>query len=243
MEFTNSENTRYKPLEYSFKVIGIYDSISNMDYPSDVYIPYNDIKYINEQNELRLQEDIEENNSVKTLIALVDKQDNVDSVLDELRSNNIYAYKKAEDGLLENLSKIIVKIGTIISIIIFIVSITNVSLNNISDIRKRQQEISMLKVFGYKDYDIINIIFIEIVIISTISILTSTLLCKISLLFFDSILSNKLSTYMSSLSIDINLKSIVIGIIIMIISITILSLNNVKSIININPIDAIKDKN
>lgn len=101
----------------------------------------------------------------------------------------------------------------------------------------------MLKVFGYKDYDIINIIFIEIVIISTISILTSTLLCKISLLFFDSILSNKLSTYMSSLSIDINLKSIVIGIIIMIISITILSLNNVKSIININPIDAIKDKN
>ena len=29
----------------------------------------------------------------------------------------------------------------------------------------------------------------------------------------------------------------------MIISITILSLNNVKSIININPIDAIKDKN
>ena len=58
--------------EYSFKVIGVYDSINNNDFPSDVYIPYNDLKIINEKYNNMIDEHyIDNSNDFKTLIIYV----------------------------------------------------------------------------------------------------------------------------------------------------------------------------
>lgn len=239
LEFKSIED---KVIYYTFKVVGIYDAVNNMDYPSDIYIPYQDHKYLREQMYLTSQDNMYEVQPAKIIVALVDKQENVDTVLDELKNNNIYAYKKAEVSFLETVSNLIVRIGLIISIIVFIVSIINVSLNSISSIRKRQHEIGMLKVFGYKNIDIKIIIFLEILIINITSILISTIICKIIFMIIDIILQNNFSIYMSSFNIDINLKSILVSIIITVISILVLSIKNVRYITNINPIDAIKNK-
>ena len=138
--------------EYSFKVIGVYDSISNIDFPSDVYIPYNDLKMINEKYNNMIDEHyIYNSNNFKTLIALVDNHKSVKNVVDKLRSEGIDAFPKSTVGLLDELYKKIIYIGTIISIAIFIISIINISLNNVNYLKKRQSELGMLKAFGYKN--------------------------------------------------------------------------------------------
>ncbi len=239
LDFENAEGETF---QYTFKVVGIYNSISNMDYPSDVYIPYKDIEYIHKQIKLISQENTYVDTSANTIIALVDDQENVEIVLSELNYNNIYAYKKAEVGLLETLSNTIAKIGLFISIIVFIVSIINVSLNNLNNIRKRQHEIGMLKVFGYKNIYINRIIFSEVLIVGIVSILISTIFCKVIFIFVDIILKNKFSLYMSSFNIDINLNSIIVSIALTIISVLVLNLRNIRYITSINTIDAIKNK-
>ena len=87
--------------EYSFKVIGVYDSINNNDFPSDVYIPYNDLKIINEKYNNMIDEHyIDNSNDFKTLIALVDNHTSVKNVVNKLRGEGIDAFPKSNVGLL-----------------------------------------------------------------------------------------------------------------------------------------------
>ena len=100
----------------------------------------------------------------------------------------------------------------------------------------------MLKVFGYKNIYINRIIFSEVLIVGIVSILISTIFCKVIFIFVDIILKNKFSLYMSSFNIDINLNSIIVSIALTIISVLVLNLRNIRYITSINTIDAIKNK-
>ena len=229
--------------EYSFKVIGVYDSINNNDFPSDVYIPYNDLKIINEKYNNMIDEHyIDNSNDFKTLIALVDNHTSVKNVVNKLRGEGIDAFPKSTVGLLNELYKTIIYIGTIISIVIFIISIINISLNHVNDLKKRQSELGMLKAFGYKNRQLKKIIIYESTIINIFSLFIGLVVCKFIFLLLNTIVKNYLSIYMSDLNFEINFISIIIGIFIMIFSIILSNLKSISYITNLDPIRSIKSK-
>ncbi|NMU16379.1 ABC transporter permease, partial [Clostridioides difficile] len=218
IEFKNSID-ELSGFKYNFKVIGVYDSINNNDFPSDVYIPYDDLKMINEKYNNMIDEHyIDSSDNFKTLIALVDNHKSVKNVVDKLRREGIDAFPKSTVGLLDELYKTIIYIGTIISITIFIISIINISLNNVNDLKKRQSELGMLKSFGYKNRQLKKIIIYESTIINMFSLFIGLVICKLIFLLLNTIVKNYLSIYMSDLKFEINLISISIGIFIMIFS-------------------------
>ncbi|MCC0728716.1 MULTISPECIES: FtsX-like permease family protein [unclassified Clostridioides] len=242
LKFKDDYSNSSKTFEYRFKVIGVYDSVKNIDYPNDVYIPYNDLKYIHDKyNYIMHNESYDNIDTLKTIIALVDSQSNVNTVLSKLESNEIFAMKKAELGPLELVANITVKIGITISIIIFIISILNISLGNINSIKKRQGELGMLRAFGYKESYIKKIIIIESMIINIFSLLVATLFCKIILIIFNIFIKANLSVYMDKINFDIDKSSVIVGIIIMFISIILSELKSIRYINKLNLIDAIKN--
>ena len=229
--------------EYSFKVIGVYDSINNNDFPSGVYISYNDLKIINEKYNNMIDEHyIDNSNDFKTLIALVDNHTSVKNVVNKLRGEGIDAFPKSTVGLLNELYKTIIYIGTIISIVIFIISIINISLNHVNDLKKRQSELGMLKAFGYKNRQLKKIIIYESTIINIFSLFIGLVVCKFIFLLLNTIVKNYLSIYMSDLNFEINFISIIIGIFIMIFSIILSNLKSISYITNLDPIRSIKSK-
>ncbi|HAT4783664.1 TPA: ABC transporter permease, partial [Clostridioides difficile] len=242
IEFKNSID-ELSGFKYNFKVIGVYDSINNNDFPSDVYIPYDDLKMINEKYNNMIDEHyIDSSDNFKTLIALVDNHKSVKNVVDKLRREGIDAFPKSTVGLLDELYKTIIYIGTIISITIFIISIINISLNNVNDLKKRQSELGMLKSFGYKNRQLKKIIIYESTIINMFSLFIGLVICKLIFLLLNTIVKNYLSIYMSDLKFEINLISISIGIFIMIFSVILSNLKSISYITNLNPIRAIRSK-
>lgn len=242
IEFKNSID-ELSGFKYNFKVIGVYDSINNNDFPSDVYIPYDDLKMINEKYNTMIDEHyIDSSDNFKTLIALVDNHKSVKNVVDKLRREGIDAFPKSTVGLLDELYKTIIYIGTIISITIFIISIINISLNNVNDLKKRQSELGMLKSFGYKNRQLKKIIIYESTIINIFSLFIGLVICKLIFLLLNTIVKNYLSIYMSDLKFEINLISISIGIFIMIFSVILSNLKSISYITNLNPIRAIRSK-
>ncbi|HBE9438220.1 ABC transporter permease [Clostridioides difficile] len=160
----------------------------------------------------------------------------------KLGGEGIDAFPKSTVGLLDELYKTIIYIGTIISITIFIISIINISLNNVNDLKKRQSELGMLKAFGYKNRQLKKIIIYESTIINIFSLFIGLVICKLIFLLLNTIVKNYLSIYMSDLKFEINLISITIGIFIMIFSVILSNLKSISYITNLNPIHAIRSK-
>ena len=166
----------------------------------------------------------------------------VKNVVNKLRGEGIDAFPKSTVGLLNELYKTIIYIGTIISIVIFIISIINISLNHVNDLKKRQSELGMLKAFGYKNRQLKKIIIYESTIINIFSLFIGLVVCKFIFLLLNTIVKNYLSIYMSDLNFEINFISIIIGIFIMIFSIILSNLKSISYITNLDPIRSIKSK-
>ena len=130
---------------------------------------------------------IDNSNDFKTLIALVDNHTSVKNVVNKLRGEGIDAFPKSTVGLLNELYKTIIYIGTIISIVIFIISIINISLNHVNDLKKRQSELGMLKAFGYKNRQLKKIIIYESTIINIFSLFIGLVVCKFIFLLLNTI--------------------------------------------------------
>ncbi|MDY3000270.1 MAG: FtsX-like permease family protein [Romboutsia timonensis] len=240
LEIKDPNNTQKILFEYSFKVVGVYDSVRNMNYPDDIYIPYNELKSLRSKYAELSNEDL--TNYPIIFAALSDDYTSIPSILKDFKSNDIEAFKKSEIGFLAPLSKIILYVGGIISIIIFFAALSSITLSNINTLKKRQGEIGMLKSFGYTDSQIKNIIFLELGIINIIGFICSIIISYTALIILNIFVKSKLSIYFSSLYFNIDMLSILGGIVLIFMCIIISSLKSIRYTTRINPIDAIKNK-
>ena len=240
LEFKDPDDENKVLFEYSFKVVGVYDGAKNMSYPNDIYIPNNDLKFLRDKYNKTYDKDLA--NSPLTYIALVDNYDNISSVLKEFHINDIDAFKKSEVGFLLPLSKIILYFGGFISIVIFFVSLTTITLNNINALRKRQGEIAMLKSFGYTNSHIKNIVSLELFIVNILGFVLSMVFSSVVLMILNMFIKSKLSIYFNSLYFNIDALYILGGLILIFICTLISSLRSIKYITKINPIIALKNK-
>lgn len=235
------ENGNIKKYEYKFKVVGTYDSVETIDTSYDVYIPYNDLKKINDQYKQEFKDSGGE--LVNTMAILVDKPNNVNQVIEILSSlNGVFAFKKATVGLLEITSKIVLYIGIFMSMIVFSIAIINASLTKFNAVRRRYSEFGVMKAFGYNNSNIKNLLIVESILITGIGFVFAYLLSSTLLSISNTVIKNKLSIYMSSFNISLDIMSVYIAFIMMISIAIISSLKSIKYVIEIQPIDAIKNK-
>ena len=235
----STENTAKKEL-YSFKVIGVYDTVENLDASYNVYIPYNDLKKINE-NDINMNTSSQDGFKLGIMEVLVYNSNDVEDIIglfDE--QNEIIAFKKASIGTLDILSKIVLIVGIAISIILFIISSINISLSNSTDIRKRYKEIALLKVVGYQDAHISRVILLENTIITSIGLIVSSIICYIILRLGNSLISQHLSIYMKSFNLTLEFKAVFLGSLVMLLLAILSSMKSIKYVTELNVINAIK---
>ena len=240
LDIKDSTDDKEVLFKYTFKVVGVYDSVKSMDYPDDIYIPYNDLKNLRNKYAELSKESTEE--VPLTFAALAEDQSNISSIIKEFKSHNIEAFKKSELGFLSPLSKIFLYVGGFISIIIFFITLSSIALNNINSLKKRQGEIGMLKSFGYTNRHIKNIIFIEISIINIVGLISSLIISSVILSILNIVVKSKLSIYLSSIYFSIDILAIISGITLIIICIVLSSLKSINYITGISPIDAMRNK-
>ncbi len=235
------KNGNIKKYEYKFKVVGTYDSVETIDSSCDVYIPYNDLKKINDQYKQEFKNSGGE--LVNTIAILVDKSNNVNQVIDMFSSQNgVLVFKKANVGLLEITSKLVLYIGIFMSMIVFSIAIINASLIKLNAVRRRYSEFGVMKAFGYNNSNIKNLLIVESILITSTGFVFAYLISSTLLYISNIVIKTKLSIYMSSFNISLDIKSVYIAFIVMIGIAIISSLKSIKYVIEIQPIDAIKNK-
>ncbi len=157
-----------KTFKKEFTIIGVYNQEDNMEDYSYCYVSFDDIDAINK--------DIKENNiySEKTilleskgLVAIVDKAENVEKVLNDIQSLNCRAIIKSVANT--DLMNVIKTICLIVFEIIIVIALINIIISSIKSIIDRKYDIGMQKAIGYKNKHIQGILFTENNIIGVLS--------------------------------------------------------------------------
>lgn len=224
--FNIDKNNPSLDFKYTFTVIGVYNAIESLNYPSDIYIPYNDLVDLNKRYSEAVID--ESDDSEKTIITLVDDIDNVNSVINYLNSNNIYAYKRAEIGFFGEVLEYILYIGSICILLALIISTINVNLININTLKNKKNNLYILKSMGYSNHHIGKIILTEYIIVNFSALILSIITSKIVLLILNIIIKNYFSIYMQNLNFNLCIISLNITIILMCFSIINTSIKSIK---------------
>lgn len=135
------------------------------------------------------------------LIAIVDKYDNVDKVLNVIQELG-YNYLVVQETS-DNLINYIFKIGTIISTFMLIVTILIIYINYGKMIKSRNYELYLLKILGYDFNQIKLLLVIENILVGVGTFFCSTIISVIGLqifqfyLYSSSIGNSKIVVYLS----------------------------------------------
>lgn len=220
---------------YTFTVIGVYDSNQSMDDENVCYIPYHDIEEINN----KIKSNTSSNNESHPIVVVVDNYKNVQSVINQLNKNGMQTSPMVYMNT--RISSFINIVGGILSIIIFIVVLINISLTTLNSVKDRTQEIGLLKSIGYSNKLILIILNIETIILGIIGFSISTVLSFSIILLFSRYLISNSSSYISKLSINLNMLSIILALVISIVVPTIACLGASIRVTHIQPSDAMKE--
>lgn len=167
--YINYGNSFEKDKEYTktFKIIGLYNS-NDLVIPSNTcYVPFKDIKDINDK--------FLDNTSTYSYIVVVDKNSNVDKVTDSLKS---MGYLDATKRMHVDTS--ITNTITIASIIVLFIIILIIFILTISLIKKKSinesKYIGILKALGYDNKRIIILYTLEIFLLNLFAFLISLII-------------------------------------------------------------------
>lgn len=162
-------------LEFYYKIIATYDTEINN---ADEYQCYT-----HPQNIYNLYKKTTDNLSGDGyLIAIVDKYDNVDVVLEEITKlgYNYMVVQETSDDFVAN----IFRIGTLFSTFMLIITILIIFINYGKMIKSRNYELYMLKVLGYDFKQIKLLLVIENILASMVAFICSIVISIIGLKIF-----------------------------------------------------------
>ncbi|WP_026894519.1 ABC transporter permease [Clostridiisalibacter paucivorans] len=151
MDTTFKINRTYN---YTFKVIGVYDNVNTLNESYDIYIPYKDMKKI----QTNIEQNSNEQTESKQIYALVDNYAHMDTVIEDLKNNNVYFKRQAKVGYIGELARYIYVLGNLLSIFVFGIGGSYIMITTIKAIKNCTMEIGLLKSMGYTNNIIRNII-------------------------------------------------------------------------------------
>ena len=153
---------------YTFTVIGVYDSTKSMDEKSNCYIPYNDVNEIYKSLKV-----VKSKDTYYPIMAVVDNYKNTSTVMDKLFREGMQPSVSVKFNT--KLPRYINLIGGLLSILIFIVALINISLTTINSVKDRTQEIGILKSIGYNNKAVLAMLNLETLILGILGFIVSIL--------------------------------------------------------------------
>lgn len=217
--------------DYTFTVIGIYDSLQSMDKEDICYIPYHDINEIYTSVKTS-------NTNYGSIIAVIDNYKNVQSVMNQLYKDRMDPSVKVNFNTA--LPIFINVTGGLLSAIILIVALVNISLTTINSVKDRTKEIGLLKSIGYNNKTVLIMLNAETITLGIIGFIISTLLSSGILLLLSRIAAKE-DSYNSKIPINVNLKVILLALLISLAVPAIACIFAGIKAIKIQPSDAMKD--
>lgn len=238
-DYSKEEMPIIKTFSYTFKVVGVYDILPNMDDPYDVLIPYEDMELIN-HNLDQYNEGLSEDFCI-TYSVVVDDYNYVNSVIEILRNNGLSGMPRSEMGSFAKIASYIILSGYILGVIILLVGLVNIALTTLKSIEKRTGEIGLLKAIGYRNSHLLTIVGVEAITIGTMSFMLSTIIYVVLIVVSKQIISNNLSIYMQQFTLEFNVLQVLINGVISIVIPLISSIFGILVVVQISPKNALDE--
>lgn len=178
-----------KTFDYTFEVVGTYDILMELYTPNSIIIPYEDMEEMlgnMDRYDIGLAKDYNRTYNIE-----VDTFENVQSVKNEFIEAGFDPYTVATLGPTEKIDQIILKMGTIVAGIIFLIGGLLIGVSVYKSINDRRQELGMLQVVGYTQGHLVRIILYENLLIGAISFIIIGIVSVIVILGGNALIVNK----------------------------------------------------
>ncbi len=239
VDFSEYPFKKINPMDYTFKVIGVYDIGREMRQPYEVYIPYDDLRNIDEELKNRTIGGSEDLGS--TISFIVDDVNNAQGVFDRILSELMVPISPmATLGIIQDLGGYILIVGSIISIIVILIALINISLSTLKMVKKRTAEIGLLKAMGYKNNQIATMLSLESTAIGCISLAGSVSFVLLLIKVLNWLIQSRLSIQLRYLNLSLKLDSLVIAAAISLLIPLVTGILGMRYALKISPTEAIK---
>lgn len=221
---------KYEDIIIKAKVVGTYEELISDNY---IYMDYETIKTILTNNNKNII-------NMTSCLALIDKYENIDEVLNDLQNNGYSSNLYDTSGLSEintcqtifNILNVFIFLMIVLTYFLLSIIITNI-------INDEKKDIAILKAIGYNNKNIIQIIFFRIIFICFLSFITGIIFSFIIQILLLNIIKSMLEISVIN---NINLlKNYFISAILLLILIVLCSIKNSKKIEHINTIILLKE--
>lgn len=231
-DYSNFDDIKVvKKHTYSFKVVGVYDSVSSYCEDSVCFIPIQDVIKINDIANGNLYDYVSEPD---IFLTVVDKYENAQTVIDTINSNGYIA----EIAMTFNTAfgNLIIIVGNILAVILIIICTFNLMFSLNSNVKNRTGEIGLLKCIGYTNKNLYTIIFLELGILVFAAIVISILILLLILFVFNNFV------FINEIIIIINPIAMLVAFGIAILLAPISSILAIENIKKLSPIVAAKEE-
>jgi len=221
-------------------IVGLYDSDYDYSAGEACYATFDTVKYLNEkyQPDSFDEEKLAEDGMYLPIYMIIDNADNSSKLISDLEKDGFYATSIITINT--EVGNSILKIVTILAWTISIISFVVLILTNFNRINTRKKEFAIMSATGYTKKDIDSFLYMESIVMSSISIILSIIISVICLLILKKCFLVK-NVEFSRMALCIDFSSAVLaGIIIFIIPL-LSSYMSTQKIDKINMIDLLKE--
>jgi len=223
-------------------IVGLYDSDYDYSSGDTCYATFETVRNLNEkyQPDVFDAEKASQSGAETELpiYFIIDDVKNNDTVLNELESNGFYAERVITINT--EVGDSIIKIIMILAWVMWILSFIIILLSNFNRINNRKKEFAIMKAIGYSAKDINELLYVESLIMSALSIILAIILAAIALFILKRyfLLTN---VEFSRMKLHISLLSLIIGSVIAFIIPLLASFISSKKIEEVSTISLLKE--
>ena len=147
-------------INYTFEVVGVFDTKFTIDYANVCYIPGNDVASLIEQSY----------GDEPYIIAFIDDYKNIDMAIQDVKKLGFDAQAAAQAD--ENVPKLFTALGVVLAGVSSMITIIIVLFSTLNSIKMRTFEIGIMKAVGYKNKNITVILLFEVTVLGILGYLT-----------------------------------------------------------------------
>ncbi|MDD2362336.1 MAG: FtsX-like permease family protein [Oscillospiraceae bacterium] len=192
-------------ISYSFKVIGIYDVTVTLDDSNVCYVPNADVYNINEKYEKAIEE------SQEIIIVVADDYKNMNKIESNLLQAGFWVEPVSHTNT--DMYILIELFGIALSTLLLVSCSFIILISTLRSVKNRTKEIGLMKAIGYKNIEVVSIQIAEAIFLGIISCIIGVIISFIGTNFLHSMLVDG-DAFWAKITMNINIKSIVIAVII-----------------------------
>lgn len=236
----NNKYVTDQSFPYSFKVIGTYDNVRATTPAAFVILPYNDVKEIQQIVDVNTYPKPTPNEAVPYFV-MVDEIENVSVVEAKLqdrlkRIQNLTLRREGRaTGILFEINELVSWTGKFLGISLFICSLIMLILMFYKSMKQRTSEIGIYKAIGYRNFQIVINLLLEVSGIGMIVFLSSYIVSYIFIQGFNLFIASQASIYLKQIEASFAKGYVLLALGLCIIVPLLGSLYGIKAAISIEP--------